>query len=120
MLIKKEENSNIIKVVHEKDKKKSKNRFTKKSKGERISISKKREKNRRINKRFTKNKKLCLQYSNKKVNLQKFINDSKNKSNDEIKEILKKKGIDIKSNKSKLLKDIYLFTSVGNINITKE
>ena len=100
--------------------KKSKNRFTKKVKVKKYLFLKKEKKHRRINKRFTKNKKLCLQYSNKKVNLQKFINDSKNKSNDEIKEILKKKGIDIKSNKSKLLKDIYLFTSVGNINITKE
>ena len=112
------ENKDIIKVVNVKDNKKSKNRFTKKSNSDRRS--KRREKNRKINKKFTKTKKLCMQYSNQKINIQKFINNSKNKTNDEIKEILKKKGIDIKSNKSKLLKDIYLFTSVGNINIIKE
>ena len=116
------ENKDIIKVVNEKDNKKSKNRFTKKSKGEKKSRRREREKEkkRKINKKFTKTKRLCMQYSNKKIDIQKFINDSKNKSNSEIKDILKKKGIDIKSNKSKLLKDIYLFTSVGNINIIKE
>ena len=48
------------------------------------------------------------------------MQETQKKSNKEIKEELKKKGIDIKSDKNKLLKDLYLFTSCNNINIVRE
>ena len=41
-------------------------------------------------------------------------------SDDKIKKELLKQGIDIKSNKKQLLKDIYLFSSMGGINVHKE
>ena len=48
------------------------------------------------------------------------MQETQKKSTEEIKAELKKKGIEIKSNKNKLLKDLYLFTSCNNINIVKE
>ena len=40
--------------------------------------------------------------------------------NEDIKKELLKNGIEIKSNKKQLLKDIYMFSSMGGIRINKE
>ena len=54
-----------------------------------------------------------MQYSNKKIDIQKFINDSKNKSNSEIKDILKKVLI-LKVIKVNFLK-IFIYLRVSEI-----
>ena len=41
-------------------------------------------------------------------------------SNEEIKKELLNDGIEIKGNKSQLLKDIYMFSNMGGIKINKE
>ena len=41
-------------------------------------------------------------------------------SNEEIKKELIKEGIEVKSNKKQLLKDIYMFSSMGGITINRE
>ena len=107
----------MIKVLNSKDNNKSKNKFTKKSQEKKNKRNSKRKK---IHRKITKTKHLSFKCTDKKLDLQKMLKEAQNKSNDEIKEILKKKGIDIKSNKNKLLKDLYLFTNCGNINIVRE
>ena len=110
-------NKNIVKVIHNKDNNKSKNKFTKKSQEKRNKRNSKRKK---IHRKITKTKHLSFKCTDKNVDIKKIIKEAQTKSNNEIKEILKKKGIDIKSNKNKLLKDLYLFTNCGNINIVRE
>ena len=107
----------IIKVVNEKDNNKSKNKFTKKSQEKKNKRNSKRKK---IHRKITKTKHLSFKCTDKNVDIKKILKEAHTKSNNEIKEILKKKGIDIKSNKNKLLKDLYLFTNCGNINIVRE
>ena len=107
----------IVKVVNNKDNNKSKNKFTKKSQEKRNKRNSKRKK---IHRKITKTKHLSFKCTDKNVDIKKIIKEAQTKSNNEIKEILKKKGIDIKSNKNKLLKDLYLFTNCGNINIVRE
>ena len=107
----------IVKVVNNKDNNKSKNKFTKKSQEKRNKRNSKRKK---IHRKITKTKHLSFKCTDKNVDIKKIIKEAQTKSNNEIKEILKKKGIDIKSNKNKLLKDFYLFTNCGNINIVRE
>ena len=107
----------IVKVVNNKDNNKSKNKFTKKSQEKRNKSNSKRKK---IHRKITKTKHLSFKCTDKNVDIKKIIKEAQTKSNNEIKEILKKKGIDIKSNKNKLLKDLYLFTNCGNINIVRE
>jgi len=107
----------IVKVVNNKDNNKSKNKFTKKSQEKRNKRNSKRKK---IHRKITKTKHLSFKCTDKNVDIKKIIKEAQTKSNNEIKEILKKKGIDIKSNKNKLLKDLYLFTNCGNINVVRE
>lgn len=52
--------------------------------------------------------------------IHKKINQIRGKKPDEIREILKKKGIKVTGKSNRLLKDIYLYSSVCNINITHE
>ena len=77
-------------------------------------------KRKNIHRKITKSKTLSFKCNDKKLNVKKIIKEAQKKSNNEIKEELKKKGIEIKSNKNKLLKDLYLFTQCDNINIVKE
>ena len=53
-------------------------------------------------------------------NIQKKINYIKKKKPDEIRDILKDQGIKVSGKSNRLLKDIYLYSSVCNINITHE
>jgi hypothetical protein len=105
-----------IKVYHNKDINKSKHKFTKKSQEKN---KKRKSKRKKIHRRLTKTKNISFK-CNYKNNIDTFLKETKTKSNEEIKTILKNKGIDIKSNKKKLLRDIYLFASCDNINIIKE
>ena len=109
--------NNFVKVVNNKDENKSKNKFTKKSQAKKKQRASKRKK---IHRKITRIKTLSFKCNDKKLNVKKIIKEAQNKSNTEIKEELKKKGIVIKSNKNKLLKDLYLFTQCDNINIIKE
>ena len=59
--------------------------------------------------KFSKVKKLSYKCNNNSVNLNDIIKETNNKSVKEIKEKLSKKGINIKSDNKKLLKDLYLF-----------
>ena len=70
--------------------------------------------------KITKSKTLSFKCNDKKLNVKKILKEAQKKSNGEIKAELKKKGIDIKSNKNKLLKDLYMFTQCDNLNIVKE
>ena len=115
--INKNNEKNIVKVIHNKDNNKSKNKFTKKSQEKRNKRNSKRKK---IHRKITKTKHLSFKCTDKNLDIKKILKEAQSKSNNEIKEILKKKGIDIKSNKNKLLKDLYLFTNCGNINVVRE
>jgi len=108
---------NFVKVVNNKDENKSKNKFTKKSQAKKKQRASKRKK---IHRKITRSKTLSFKCNDKRLNVKKIIKEVQKKSNTEIKEELKKKGIEIKSNKNKLLKDLYLFTQCDNINIVKE
>lgn len=109
--------SNFVSINNIKDSNKSKNKFTKKSQEKQ---KKRKSKRKKIHRKITKVKRLSFKCNDNNLNIKKLLEDSNKKSNNEIKEELKKKGIDIKSNKNKLLKDLYLFTSCNNINVVKE
>jgi len=109
--------NNFVKVIENKDIHKSKNKFTKKSQEKKNKRNSKRKK---IHRKITKVKRLSFRCNDNKLDVKKLIKETHKKSNQEIKEALKKKGIDIKSNKNKLLKDLYLFTSCNNINVVRE
>lgn len=108
---------NIVNIDKSKDKQKSKNKFTKRSQNKQNKRMSNRKKQHR---KFSKVKKLSYKCNNNSVNLNDIIKETNNKSIKEIKEKLSKKGINIKSDNKKLLKDLYLFTSCGGINIIKE
>ena len=109
--------NNFVKVIDNKDIHKSKNKFTKKSQEKKNKRNSKRKK---IHRKITKVKRLSFRCNDNKLDVKKLIKETQKKSNQEIKEELKKKGIDIKSNQNKLLKDLYLFTSCNNINVVRE
>ena len=109
--------NNFVKVIDTKDIHKSKNKFTKKSQEKKNKRNSKRKK---IHRKITKVKRLSFRCNDNKLDVKKLIKETQKKSNQEIKEELKKKGIDIKSNQNKLLKDLYLFTSCNNINVVRE
>ena len=76
----------------------------------------------KLHKKHTRSRRVSLRCSpkNKKKNMDKILKSVNKLSEDEMKKQLKKKGIDIKSNNKSLLKDIYLFSSLGGIRIHKE
>ena len=115
--VNKNSDDNFVKIVSDKDIHKSKNKFTKKSQEKKNKRNSKRKK---IHRRITKVKRLSFKCNDNKLDVKKLMQETQKKSNKEIKEELKKKGIDIKSDKNKLLKDLYLFTSCNNINIVRE
>lgn len=108
----KNKENKFIDINKIKDTNKSKNKFTKKS-----QVKNKRRPKR--NKNYSKIKKLSFKCT-KTNDLNNIIKKTNKKTNNELKTELKGRGIDIKSNNKKLLKDIYLFTSCGDILINKE
>ena len=105
-----------ITIGKHKHKGRSKHKFTKNSR-EKPNNSKRR----RLHKRHTRNRRVsfrCTPRKNKDIN--KVLKSVDQMSDDKIKKELLKQGIEIKSNKKQLLKDIYLFSSMGGINVHKE
>ena len=115
--VNKNNGDNFVKIMNTKDIHKSKNKFTKKSQEKK---NKRNSKKKKIHRKITKVKRLSFKCNDNKLDVKKLIKETQDKSNQEIKAALKEKGIDIKSNKNKLLKDLYLFTSCNNINIVRE
>jgi len=98
-----------------KDKNKSKHKYTKENRQSKPS------KRKYVHKRHTKSRKISLKCSpRKKKNIDKIFKSLGNMSDDEIKTELLKQGIEFKSNNKKLLKDIFLFSSLGGIKVHKE
>tara|TARA_B100001094_G_scaffold95433_1_gene91445 strand:+ start:2188 stop:2733 length:546 start_codon:yes stop_codon:yes gene_type:complete len=77
---------------------------------------------RRLHKKHLKNRRVsfrCYSKKNrKKVN--DVMNQTKKMKPELLKQKLKEKGIEIKSNQNSLLRDMYLFTELGGIQIKKE
>ena len=115
--VNKNQDNNFVKIISNKDINKRKNKFTKKSQEKKNKRNSKRKK---IHRKITKVKTLSFKCNDNKLNIKNLMQETQKKSTEEIKAELKKKGIEIKSNKNKLLKDLYLFTSCNNINIVKE
>jgi len=98
-----------------KDKNKSKHKYTKENRQSKAS------KKRYVHKRHTKSRKVSLKCTpRKKKNIDKIFKSLENMSDDKIKTELLKQGIEFKSNNKKLLKDIYLFSSLGGIKVHRE
>ena len=90
-----------------KGKNRSKKKFTKKSSGSK--------------KRSNKRKKSSFKCYPKEKNKMDDVMDKINKmDNETIKKELLKNGIEIKSDKHKLLRDMYVFSEMGGIRIIKE
>ena len=88
---------------------KSKRRFSKKSK------------KRKLDKKHTKTRKISFRcYPQKHKNIADVIEKANKLSEEEMKKDLLSNGIEIKGTKNKLLKDIYMFSSLGGIKIQKE
>ena len=89
------------------------------SKKNRITRSKNRASRRRPNNKGRRVSFRCYP-QNKKKDLNSVIDKVNTMSDDSIKKELLKEGIEIKSNKQQLLKDIYMFSAMGGIKIRKE
>jgi hypothetical protein len=86
-----------------------KRRFTKKSK------------RRKLDKKHTKSRKISFRcYPQKEKNINDVMKKANKMSEEEMKKELLSNGIEIKGSKNKLLKDIYMFSSLGGIKIQKE
>jgi hypothetical protein len=89
---------------------KSRKRFSKKSK-----------RRKKLDKKHTKSRKISFRcYPQKGKNIGDVMKKASKLSEDEMKKELLSKGIEIKGTKNKLLKDIYMFSSLGGIKIQKE
>ena len=88
---------------------KSKRRFSKKSK------------RRKLDKKHTKSRKISFKcYPQKNKNIGDVMKKAEKLSEEQMKKELLSNGIEIKGTKNKLLKDIYMFSSLGGIKIQKE
>ena len=75
---------------------------------------------RKLNKKYTKNKKISFKCTPRNHKNYKNILDNIEKlSQNEIKKKLEKNGIKIKSDNKKLINDMYLLSSLGGIKIKK-
>ena len=89
---------------------KSRKRFSKKSK-----------RRRKLDKKHTKSRKISFRcYPQKGKNIGDVMKKANKLSEEEMKKELLSNGIEIKGTKNKLLKDIYMFSSLGGIKIQKE
>ena len=78
-------------------------------------------KKRELHKKHTKSRRISFRcYPQNNKNIKDVIKKANNMSNEEIKKELLNDGIEIKGNKSQLLKDIYMFSNMGGIKINKE
>ena len=76
----------------------------------------------RLSKRHTVRRRVSLRNLSKKKgkNINQEIQLAKKMSDDKIKDELLKSGIIIKGNQQQLMRDIYVFSNLGGINIRKE
>ena len=76
----------------------------------------------RLSKRHTIRRRVSLRNLSKKKgkNINQEIQLAKKMSDDKIKDELLKSGIIIKGNQQQLMRDIYVFSNLGGINIRKE
>ena len=76
----------------------------------------------RLSKRHTVRRRVSLRNLSKKKgkNINQEIQLAKKMSDDKIKDELLKSGIIIKGNQQQLMRDIYVFSTLGGINIRKE
>ena len=89
---------------------KSRKRFSKKSK-----------RRKKLDKKHTKSRKISFRcYPQKEKDIGDVMKKASKLSEDEMKKELLSNGIEIKGTKNKLLKDIYMFSSLGGIKIQKE
>ena len=97
------------KLSAQKNKINSKKRFSKKNK------------RRKLSNKHTKSRKISFRcYPQKDKNINDVIKKANKLSEEEMKKELLSNGIEIKGNKNKLLKDIYMFSSMGGIKIQKQ
>ena len=83
----------------------------------------KKSKKKRLSKRYTSGRRISLKNSlskKKGKNVDQAIQKAKKMSDDSIKDELFKSGIIIKGNQKQLMRDIYVFSNLGGINIKKE
>jgi len=81
----------------------------------------KKSKRRKLDKKHTKSRKISFRcYPQKNKNIGEVIERANKLSEEEMKKELLSNGIEIKGTKNKLLKDIYMFSSLGGIKIHRE
>ena len=84
-------------------------------------FSKKSKRRRKLDKKHTKSRKISFRcYPQKGKNIGDVMKKANKLSEEEMKKELLSNGIEIKGTKNKLLKDIYMFSSLGGIKIQKE
>ena len=94
-----------------------------KRKVKKVKKIKKRKGGKKLSKRHTKGRRISFRNDSKKKkgkNIDQEMQSAKKMSDDTIKHELLKSGIIIKGNKKKLMRDIYVFSNLGGINIRKE
>ena len=94
-----------------------------KRKVKKVKKIKKRKGGKKLSKRHTKGRRISFRNDSKKKkgkNIDQEMQSAKKMSDDKIKQELLKSGIIIKGNKKKLMRDIYVFSNLGGINIRKE
>ena len=77
---------------------------------------------RRLHKKHLKNRRVSFRcYSkNKNKKISDVIQDTKTMNQQTLKQKLKEKGIEIKSNQTSLIRDMFIFSELGGIHIKKE
>ena len=84
-------------------------------------LRKKSSKKKNLDKKHTKSRKISFRcYPQNNKNIKDVIQKANKMTNNELKKELLNNGIEIKGNKQKLLKDIYMFSSMGGIKIHRE
>ena len=100
----------------------NKNSPSKKIHSKRRSHSKRINRRRKLHKKHTKSRRISFRCYPQKdnVNFDKIMKNVEKMSDENIKKELMKNGIEIKSKNNKLLKDLYMFSNMGGIRISKE
>ena len=76
---------------------------------------------RKLDKKHLKNRRISFRcYSKNKKKVEDVMRSTKTMNQTMLKEKLKEKGIDIKSNQTSLIRDMFIFSELGGIHIKKE
>ena len=100
----------------------NKNTPSKKIHSKRRSHSKRIHRRRELHKKHTKSRRISFRCYPQKdnVNFDKIMKNAEKMSDENIRKELMKNGIEIKAKNNKLLKDLYMFSNMGGIRISKE